>query len=593
MRREFFQFILSALSGMDFGRFVLRMDLGCQVETGKSEPANVERSNGDCRSRILKGLSPFCVVCKMGTGPYPSNRDSPSAFAVRSFDIRRFAVIISSMTLKRLMIILGILVVLAGGGIAWLWQYAYTPEGRARVIIAQLRGENDNTPRGWMLQHHLIRPGFVLRMNPRLDADDEPNAYVPKIASDAMFKLGRRAFPIVLDALKNDDPEVQLMAIRVCDKYRDPASIQPLAECLGAKPANNVWQPGGDIPSACVALLVEFGPPAYEPMVSASRNCDLFVKLAIIKAMVEKSGATAVPQLVEYIEDPDSSVSANAANELGKLKDKRATDALVRHLGDREVHLVYWSASALGQLGDRKAIPALLKLLHSPNRDIRQIASDAVATLEANAPTSQAGAETLAGLVEMLQDGDTSVSCSAASDLGKLKDKRAVDALVRHLGDSDKHVVFWMARALGEIGDRKAIPALLKALKGNSVHDPVPIAVAVALARMGQAEGVNHIQAMLKSPNVDDRVRVADELGATRVPGAFDWLLPMLQDEAALVRSQAVMSLGILHDLRAVPALKKRLTDPDPNVQSTAADALRKFGVDPEAEPRALQASGP
>ena len=35
------------------------------------------------------------------------------------------------MTLKRLYIILGILIFLAGVGIAWLWQYAYTPEGRA------------------------------------------------------------------------------------------------------------------------------------------------------------------------------------------------------------------------------------------------------------------------------------------------------------------------------------------------------------------------------------------------------------------------------------------------------------------------------
>jgi hypothetical protein len=54
------------------------------------------------------------------------------------------------MTLKRLMIILGILVVLAGCGIAWLWQYAYSPQGRARVIIAQLKGDTTSL-RGWML----------------------------------------------------------------------------------------------------------------------------------------------------------------------------------------------------------------------------------------------------------------------------------------------------------------------------------------------------------------------------------------------------------------------------------------------------------
>ena len=63
------------------------------------------------------------------------------------------------MTLKRLIIVLGVLVVLAGVGIMWLWQYAYSPEGRARIIIAQLK--NDTTSlRGWMLQHHVVRQGF-------------------------------------------------------------------------------------------------------------------------------------------------------------------------------------------------------------------------------------------------------------------------------------------------------------------------------------------------------------------------------------------------------------------------------------------------
>ena len=59
------------------------------------------------------------------------------------------------MTLKRLFIILGILVLLAGIGIAWLWEYAYSPQGRARIIIAQLRGD-DTTLRGWLLKNELV-----------------------------------------------------------------------------------------------------------------------------------------------------------------------------------------------------------------------------------------------------------------------------------------------------------------------------------------------------------------------------------------------------------------------------------------------------
>lgn len=398
------------------------------------------------------------------------------------------------MTLKRLMIIVGILAVLVGGGIMWLWEYAYTPAGRARTIIAQLRGEEDTT-RGWMLKHKIIREGYKDPLNALAEQANNPDTQAGDsveshaLAAEAMVKLGPSVLPFVLEALKNDNDQVKLMAIAACRKFRDPAAIEPLAQCMKDAQNQTILSTGslsyGDqtIQNPCMEALLEMGPPAYEPMVKASRKTSIWHQIEIIKQLAAKEGAKVTPLLMQYLDDIDSSVTANAANEIGKLKDKRAVDALAIHLNDR-----------------------------------------------------------------------------------------------------DQHSVYWMARALGEIGDAKAIPSLRKALTAKRGPEPVPASVAVAMARMGQADGVAAVkQALLKSPTVEVRVRTADELGAVRFKEAWAWLLPALQDKDASVRSEVVDSLREIGDARAVPALKKLKNDPDSNVRDAVENALQALA--PASQP--------
>jgi len=68
------------------------------------------------------------------------------------------------VTLKRLMIGIGVIVLLAGIGIAWLWEYAYTVEGRARNLIVVFEGRSEGV-RAWIVRHHLTRP-VVFEMPP-------------------------------------------------------------------------------------------------------------------------------------------------------------------------------------------------------------------------------------------------------------------------------------------------------------------------------------------------------------------------------------------------------------------------------------------
>jgi HEAT repeat protein len=382
------------------------------------------------------------------------------------------------MTLRRLAILLAILIFLAGVGIACLWQYAYAPQGRARVIVAQLKNETD-TFRGWLLQHHLVRPGFAEPNRPGENSFDDR----PRAAAEEMVKLGHDFLPLMIETLRDENHDARMMAIAACGDFGDPAAIQPLVKCLRdaiPQPPKTPSRPSysqsdSDIQFECIESLMNFGPEIAHTLLEAAKHCD--------------SGA-------------------------------------------------------------RPVIPEMLAAW---------------------------GAEGVPPLMEMLEDDDNSVRASAARELGKLKDKRAIDALSRHLSDEGDFVAANSAKALEEIGDPKAIPALLKTLKNDRLEGRARIAVAGTLAHMGRGEGLKYLLSKIKSPSCWERADVAQELGESRMSGALEPLLSMLKDDDAVVRITALAALPEFHDPRVIPAVRKLLNDPHPDVRKAAAEALEKL----------------
>lgn len=55
-------------------------------------------------------------------------------------------------------------------------------------------------------------------------------------------------------------------------------------------------------------------------------------------------------------------LTRGAAEALGHISDKRATDSLIKSLEDVSVEVRFWAAFALGEIGDPKAIPELKRL---------------------------------------------------------------------------------------------------------------------------------------------------------------------------------------------------------------------------------------
>jgi HEAT repeat protein len=364
------------------------------------------------------------------------------------------------MTLKRLVTTLGILVVLAGAGIMSLWQYAHSSSGRARIIIAQLKGDTFSLS-GWMLTHHLVQPVYSASWGKAEDL----------AAENEMIKLGPRVLPVVIDALHDDNRVVRMMAVRTCGEFRDSSAIQPLAQRMREETSDPAVQ------DLCLVSLVEIGPEAYGPLLDAAKEGNSHMRWSVPETVAQIWGAQAVPQLVEFLDNSDGSVRWSAASELARFKDKRATDALVRHLEDGDANVARSSAIALGDIRDSKAIPALLKTLqntHAENRT-RIPAAGALARMGRD--------DGLSFLLVMVKSPKLLERSETAGELGTNGIKGTLEPLLFLLDDSDFYVRRTAVYGLGEVHDPRAIPAIKKFL-----NDPDPEARKTAARALQKLE---------------------------------------------------------------------------------------------------------
>jgi hypothetical protein len=256
------------------------------------------------------------------------------------------------MTLKRLMIVLAVLVFLAGVGIAWFWQYAYSPPGRARVIIAQLKGDTTSI-RGWLLQHHLVRSWFAVPP----EEDDMPFS-----AESEMCKLGGEALPVAIEARRGNNRKVRWMAIKACGEFQNPIAIKPLANYMrnptldppGTSP-DPIMAGDQDLQVSCLLSLIDIGPESYGSLKDASNGCPPEVRRWIPDMIGNEWDDAAIPHLVELLDDSDHRIRAGAARKLADFHDKRG-------------------------------IPTASKLLDDPDWVVRELASDALKKLGVKPP---------------------------------------------------------------------------------------------------------------------------------------------------------------------------------------------------------------
>ena len=294
---------------------------------------------------------------------------------------------------------------------------------------------------------------------------------------------------------------------------------------------------------ACVALW-KFGPlakvtlPAY---VEALRNGGLQDRIRASIAIRYICGAgSAVPALLEVLEDPNPEMRENAALALAAVRPPARAAA----------------SKLLGRLDDDSAA-------------VRE------AVLCGLANTGRGNEQVELAVAKATSDPAEQIRRTAAHALGNVGAARldvVVPTLVKCLQDADAEVRYRAAQSLGWLGDpaRDAVPALLNALRDED--DIVRDRAMLALGCMGSPgeEIINELIDMLNDDRVDVREAAAMTFDHLQYPAtaALPRLLQHLNDpnEDASVRSWCASAIGEIGcEIDALPILRSYARADEPS----------------------------
>ena len=133
-----------------------------------------------------------------------------------------------------------------------------------------------------------------------------------------------------------------------------------------------------------------------------------------------------------------------------------------------------------------------------------------------------------------------------------------------------------VAEILGKTGNPQAFQALQRALGDESKY--VRAAVAEALWKIGGPQAVPTILQALKDEDEYVREEIAEVLGKSGDLPAVSALLQALElEEDYNVRSSIVVACGKIGDRQAIPALLRSLEDENIIVRQSAVEALNKI----------------
>ena len=322
-------------------------------------------------------------------------------------------------------------------------------------------------------------------------------------------------------------------------------------------------------------------------------------------------GEAAISPLITLVKDESEEPETRwfAVRLLSDAKHPAAIQALVELLNSEEDDLREMASEALASFGTR-AIASLTDLLN--NSETRSLAVQALTQIRHSA--------TIAPLLTVVQDDDPVIRAMTIEALGSFHDSQVppiliqaltdpaasvrraaiaglavrtdltdafslVDLLVDRLWDLNIGVCQQAAIALGRIGADAAVDALSRAIAAANTPKPLQIEIVRALARIGTPTAFNALQNLLEpsrqATQVDQEIAIA--LG--------QWTDPALKSAAAQVLTQSLakfaqdppiqqaiaLALGQLQQPFTIEPLIQLLASQDAGVRLHTIAALKQI----------------
>ncbi len=362
-----------------------------------------------------------------------------------------------------------------------------------------------------------------------------PNWQTKVAALETMGKLGdRKATPVAIAALRDNDFRVRVEAARVLGLLKDTASVEPLLRSLNDSSAE--------------------------------------VRMQTASTLGYVSDSRSLPALTGLLTDKDNRVSIAAAEALARMADPRATQVLVKSLTAEDWRTRSRAAQVLSRVAAERgeAEPLILPLtnaLRDKDPLVRYYAAEALASI---------GAKTVPSLIAFIKServGERSRASRLLSRIGK----PAVVPLISLIEEKSvaPEVKVAATHALGLIGDERAIKPMVALLRDERSQVRGQAAQSLSLV----SGAVEQVIEMSNSSLPPTREAAMEALGGIHNPKAVERLLQAITDENAGVRLAVVRALGESASSKAILPLIRLLREEQSTLKGQAAAALAKIGT--------------
>ena len=355
------------------------------------------------------------------------------------------------------------------------------------------------------------------------------------------------------------------------------------------------------------ATLGELGDPKAVPALLKKLDDtgeDRFVRIAAAIAIGKIADLNAVPALIHAYRrsQEDERVQNAFLDAIGEILGRtspdddnsreifsRAVDTLIEAVQDDSTTDLVRSVAieALDKSRDPKAIPVLTEQLREDQLEL-------IATAAARALRHFDDPQVIQALTEVAANKhiDEKLREAAVQSLGDIGNPEVVDTLIPileedsakpypTLGDTLRKET---ARALGRIGNPEAIEPLIRALQKERDWSKFELRKAFIDA-LGNFRDPQVTDALIGALSMDysTAAAAAETLKKLRDRRAVEPLIRIVEDGGKKGvytdhrRRFAAQILGVLGDLRAIPALAKALHDDDEDIRKAASKSLLAF----------------
>ena len=400
------------------------------------------------------------------------------------------------------------------------------------------------------------------------------SAPIRAAALAGLIKTSDKAVDVVVEVLKGNDPQMQMIALSLARDIKGADAAKTLSEQLAT------LQPAGQV--QLISSLADIGDSGALPaIVVQTKSEDSAVRIAALDAikylgdesmvgmlagaaaeargdeqmaarqsLYQLKGEKVDSTIVESISAAGPQVKIELITAVNERKIKAAKDTLFKTAKDEDARVRVESIKVLKSVAGEADLPALVELLVSGGGDSER--KEAETTIVAVSQQTKAEAGAKAALAALQGAKDAKARGSLLMVLGRIGDTSALPVLRDALKEADAEIQAAGIRALSEWPNAEPASDLLAVAEKseNSTHKVLGLRGYVGLIAKGKdisdAEKVAmYKKAMELAPNDSEKKMVLSGLSNTKSADSLAMAVSYLDNEAlAQEAGAAVVSIA-------------------------------------------------